>query len=90
MPRYIVAVSRSGQVITGSVNFLYQDGRVAFIGRYTGKLAGSGNLTVTFADGKALTGTYAPGVMTLAACRSVLKWAVSPKYCQFSYHGNTP
>jgi hypothetical protein len=54
-----MSLSLSGHdVITGSVSYLYQDGRIGTVGRYTGRLSSSGKLTVVFGDGKALAGAY--------------------------------
>jgi hypothetical protein len=90
-PHYVLALSLGkGDAITGSVNFFYQDGRIGPVGQYTGELSGSGMLTITFGDGKELTGTYAQGTFTLASCRSVLAWAVNTASCTFAYHGHVP
>jgi hypothetical protein len=86
-----MALSLSGHdVITGSVNYLYQDGRIGTVGRYTGRLSSSGKLTVVFGDGKALAGAYGAGKLTLADCRSVLTWAANSADCRFIYHGHVP
>jgi hypothetical protein len=90
-PHYAIALSLSGHdVITGSVNYLYQDGRIGTVGRYTGRLSSSGKLTVVFGDGKAMTGSYGAGKLTLADCRSVLTWAANSAGCRFIYHGHVP
>jgi hypothetical protein len=90
-PHYVIALDVSGNdSISGSVTFLYQDGRTQTIGKYTGKLSGSGRLRVTFAGGKALAGTYGTGQLTLTGCTSVLTWAVRPAGCRFTYHGHVP
>jgi hypothetical protein len=87
-PRYIMALALSGRsVITGSVSYLYQDGRISTVGRYTGKLSGSGKLTMVL-GGKALAGTYADGKLTLVGCSSVLAWAANSAGCRFTYHGH--
>lgn len=90
-PHYVLALSLGkGDAITGSVNFFYQDGRIGPVGQYTGELSGGGMLTITFGDGKDLTGTYAQGTFTLASCRSVLAQAVNTAGCTFAYHGHVP
>lgn len=89
-PHYTLALSLGkDDVITGSVNFLYQDGRAGSVGQYTGELSSSGKLTIRFRDGKDLTGTYAKGAFTFASCGSVLAWA-KVVGCVFTYHGHTP
>ncbi len=90
-PHYVIALGVSGNGnISGSVTFLYQDGRTQTIGRYTGKLSGGGRLRMIFAGGKALVGTYGTGQLTLTGCTSVLTWAVRPAGCRFTYHGHVP
>jgi len=90
MPHYVIALSLSGRDgITGSVTYMYQDGRVGTVGSYTGTLSG-GKLTVTF-GGKALAGRYTGGDLTLASCGRVLTWATAvPSGCRFTYHGHVP
>jgi hypothetical protein len=90
-PHYIIALSWSGHdAISGSVTFLYQDGRTITADRYTGKLSPGGKLTMVFGSGKVLTGGYGRGMLTLASCRSVLAWAATVAGCRFSYHGHVP
>jgi prepilin-type processing-associated H-X9-DG protein len=90
VPHYVLAFSLGkGDVITGSANFLYQDGRVGFVGSYTGALSGNGKLTLTFGDGKDLAGSYAEGTLTFVGCRSVLPFA-GASGCTFTYHGHVP
>jgi len=90
-PHYIIALSLSEHdAISGSVTFLYQDGRTATVGRYTGTVSPGGKLTMVFGSGKALAGAYGRGVLTLANCRPVLAWAASVAGCRFSYHGHVP
>jgi prepilin-type processing-associated H-X9-DG protein len=90
LPHYVLAFSLGkGDIITGSANFLYQDGRVGFVGVYTGALSGNGKLTLTFGDGKDLTGSYAAGTFTFVGCRVVLPFA-GVSGCTFSYHGHVP
>jgi hypothetical protein len=90
-PHYVIALDVSGDDdISGSVTFLYQDGRTDTIGHYTGKLADGGKLSMSFDGGKALVGTYGTGQLTLTNCTSVLKWAVEGIGCRFTYHGHVP
>jgi hypothetical protein len=90
-PHYVIALDVSGNDdVSGSVTFLYQDGRTDTIGNYTGKLSGGGKLSMTFDDGKALAGTYRAGQLTLTSCTSVLTWAVNKIGCRFAYHGHVP
>jgi hypothetical protein len=90
-PHYVIALDVSGTGnISGSVTFLYQDGRTQTIGSYTGKLSGGGRLRMIFAGGKALVGTYGTSQLTLTGCTSVLTWAVRPAGCRFTYHGHVP
>lgn len=90
-PHYAIALNMSGDDgISGSVTFLYPDGRTATIGGYTGKLAAGGKLSLIFADRQALAGTYGNGQLTLTGCTSALTWAVKPVGCRFTYHGHVP
>jgi len=88
---YVIAVGPGGHdAISGSVTFLYQDGRTATIGHYTARLSSSATLAMVFTDGKALAGRYAGGKLTLTRCRSILTWAVTSSGCRFAYHGHVP
>jgi hypothetical protein len=88
---YVIAVGPGGHdAISGSVTFLYQDGRTATIGHYTAKLSSSATLAMVFTDGKALTGRYAGGELTLARCRSILVWSGTSSGCRFAFHGHVP
>lgn len=90
VPHYVLAVSLGkGGVITGSVNFLYTGGQIGIVGSYRGDVAGDGKLSIVFADGKDLAGSYARGTLTLVGCRSVLARASSAG-CTFTYHGHVP
>ena len=89
-PHYVLALARSGSTaITGTVSYLYQDGKISAVGQYSGKLS-DGRLTVTFSNGRDLTGTYGSGRLALSGCASQLTWAVHPADCQFTYNGHTP
>jgi len=90
MPHYVIALDVSGNDdISGSVTFLYQDGRTDTIGHYTGKLA-NGKLSMIFEGGQALAGAYGTGRLTLTSCSSVLTWAGKSIGCRFTYHGHVP
>jgi len=90
LPHYVLALSLGkDNVITGSVNFLYQDGRVGTVGLYTGELSGSGKVAITFGGGKDLAGSYTAGTVTFVGCGSVLPFAGSAG-CTFTYHGHVP
>jgi hypothetical protein len=87
---YTLALAHSGpDTIHGSVTFLYQDGRVRTLGKYTGTLFKDGRLAVLLSNGQRLTGTYQAGHLTLADCSAVLTMATNPGDCLFAY-GNTP
>lgn len=91
LPHYVLAVTpTAGGSVKGSANFVYQDGRIAFVGQYSGTVSGNGKVTVRFADGKILAGDYRTETLTLADCASVLSMARNPGGCTFSYHGNVP
>jgi hypothetical protein len=72
------------------VSYLYQDGRIGSVGRYTGKLSTNGQLRIVFSNGRTLAGTYRSAHPALVACTSVLTWATHPGGCQFTYHGHAP
>jgi hypothetical protein len=105
LPHYILSLGPSGRDgIKGSVNFLYQDGRVSFTGEYKGLASGGGKLTIRFytgtishgkivlhGRGTVLTGTYRQRNLHLDDCTSVLPWAAEKQLgCTFSFHGYTP
>jgi hypothetical protein len=79
-----------GRVLSGSVSFLYQDGRIATVGSYAGRLSGGGKITLTLAGGKALSGRYTAGRLNLAGCATVLPLATFAGDCTFTYHGHVP
>lgn len=90
-PHYIIALSLGAHdAIAGSVTFLYQDGRTATVGRYTGRMFPSGKLTLDFNNGKTMVGAYRRGMLAIANCRTVLAWSADVAGCQFSYHGHVP
>jgi hypothetical protein len=90
-PHYVLSFASSeGSVIRGSVSFLYQDGRIATIGSYAGTLSGSGKITLTLGDGKALSGRYTSGRLNLAGCAATLPLAKVAGGCTFTYHGHVP
>jgi hypothetical protein len=90
-PHYVLSfTARAGGGLRGSVSFLYQDGRMATAGSYAGTLSGSGKITLTLADGKALSGSYASGHLTLAGCAAALPLATVAGDCTFTYHGHVP
>jgi hypothetical protein len=90
-PHYVLSfASTGGSVIRGSVTFLYQDGRIAAVGSYGGTLSGSGKITLTLGDGKALSGRYTAGRLNLAGCAAALPLATVAGGCTFTYHGHVP
>jgi len=90
-PHYVLSfASTGGSVIRGSVTFLYQDGRIAAVGSYGGTLSGSGKITLTLGDGKALSGRYTAGRLNLAGCAAALPLATAAGGCTFTYHGHVP
>jgi hypothetical protein len=104
-PHYVLSLGASGHDdIKGSVNFIYQDGRVDFTGIYKGELSGKGKLSIRFykgtishgkivlhGRGTVLTGTYQKDSLHLNGCASVLPWVDKIHLgCTFTYHGYTP
>jgi hypothetical protein len=90
-PHYVLSfTSTAGSALRGSASFLYQDGRVSTVGSYAGTLTRSGKITLTLANGKALTGTYAGGRLNLAGCAAALPLAKAAGGCTFTYHGHVP
>ena len=90
-PHYVLSfASTGGSVIRGSVTFLYRDGRIAAVGSYGGTLSGSGKITLTLGDGKALSGRYTAGRLNLAGCAAALPLAAVAGGCTFTYHGHVP
>jgi hypothetical protein len=90
-PHYVLSFASSGgSVIKGSASFLYQDGRIATVGSYAGTLSGSGKITLTLGDGKALSGRYTADRLNLAGCAAALPMAAVAGGCTFTYHGHVP
>jgi hypothetical protein len=104
-PHYVLSLDASRHDgINGSVDFLYQDGRVGFTGIYKGTLSGKGKLSIRFykgtishgkivphGRGTVLTGTYQKDSLHLDGCASVLPWVGKIHLsCTFTYHGHTP
>lgn len=88
---YVVAISHDGaRAISGSIIYLYQDGRADTVARYTGTLPGSGRLSITLSDGQAMIGTYQPTRFTLGNCGRFLPHTTQPDACDFAYHGHIP
>jgi hypothetical protein len=95
-PHYVLSFtsssgsSSSGSALEGSASFLYQDGRIAAVGSYDGRLSGGGKITLTLGDGKVMSGTYAGGRLDLANCAAALPLATVSGGCTFTYHGHVP
>lgn len=105
LSHYILSLGPSGRDdIKGSVNFLYQDGRVSFTGEYTGMISGGGKLVIRLyratisrgkivlhGRGKVLTGTYRERSLNLDDCALALPCPAEKQLsCTFSCHGHTP
>jgi hypothetical protein len=89
-PHCVLAfTSPAGSAIRGSVSFLYQDGRVSAAGSYAGTLSASGKIILTL-GGKALSGRYAHGRLSLTGCTAALPLAKFAGGCTFTYHGHVP
>jgi hypothetical protein len=89
-PHYVLSfTSSAGNVLRGSASFLYQDGRVAAVGSYVGRLSGR-KITLTLADGKFLSGSYTADRLNLAGCATALPLATTTGDCTFTYHGHVP
>jgi hypothetical protein len=90
-PHYVLAfTSRAGSAVRGSVSYLYQDGRVSSAGAYVGTLSASGKITLTLGRGRALSGRYTGGRLSLADCAAALPLARFAGACTFTYHGHVP
>jgi hypothetical protein len=90
-PHYVLSLTTSaGNDVSGSVSFLYQDGRIATVGPYSGTLSGSGKVALTLGDGKVLDGSYTARRLNLAGCAAALPLATAADDCTFTYHGHVP
>lgn len=90
-PHYVLAFTvRAGSAIRGSVSYLYQDGRISTVSKYSGTLSAGGKITLTLGNGKTLSGRYASGRLSLAGCTAALPLATPTGACTFAYHGHVP
>ena len=94
-PHYVLSFTPStDSAVTGSVSFLYPDGRIATVGSYDGTLSGTvsghGKITLTLGDGKVLSGSYTTGRVNLDGCGAALPLTTAADGCTFTYHGHVP
>jgi hypothetical protein len=73
--------------MTGSVTFVYQDGRTRVVATYTGRADQRGPLSMILGDQRALNGTYSARQLEFPACGAVLAWAIKAQQCTFAYDG---
>jgi hypothetical protein len=87
-PRYLISLRHIGSSsMTGSVTFIYQDGRTQVVATYTGRADQRGPLSMALDDQRTLTGTYSARQLDFPACGAVLAWAVKAQQCTFAYDG---
>jgi len=85
-PHYalVLAVGPAG-ALSGTLNFVYQDGRTAAQFTFSGTAAsGTAQLTSHGGGPGAFTAGYAPGRFVLSGCTAYLQYAMSAAACTFS------
>jgi hypothetical protein len=80
----------SALAVSGTIVYLYQDGRTGTAVRYTGVSSGNGTFSITLGKGHAMTGTYQSRDFTLDNCGRFLSHATQPQACDFACHGDVP
>ena len=74
-----------GGALSGTLNFVYQDGRVATQFTFTGTAAsGTAQLTSHGGGPGAISASYAPGRFVLSGCTAYLQYAMSAAACTFT------
>lgn len=87
-PRYLISLQHIGSSsMTGSVTFVYQDGRTQVVATYTGHADQGGPLSMVLDDQRTLNGTYSARQLDFPACGAVLAWAIKAQQCTFAYDG---
>jgi hypothetical protein len=91
MPHYVISVSQvKGSRITGSLCFLYQDGRTGLLGAYTATKPTAGTITLVLKTGKSIKVTVQEHGFTIPGCAKYLPFIYRPAQCTFTFHGDTP
>ena len=90
-PHYVVDVTSStGDSVAGSISFVYQDGRTASAGTFSGRASG-GRATLTIdPQGTAATATYTSTTLVLDSCTTYLQHTASAAQCTFDLTGTSP
>lgn len=73
----------SGNTLSGSIIFVYQDGSTSSAMNFTGS-ASNGHANLTMASGTQFTATYTQDTILLASCTSFLQYAHTASQCTFS------
>jgi hypothetical protein len=83
-PHYTLDVTAaSGSTISGSLAFVYQDGRTQTVWTFTGT-AHDGNASLTTSPGgKTISATYTTSTIVLASCTAYLQYAQNDSQCTF-------
>ena len=91
MPHYVVDVTSStGPSVAGSISFVYQDGRTASVGSFSGT-AGAGRATLTLSpQGTQAAATYTSTTLVLDGCTGYLQYATGAAQCTFDLTATSP
>jgi hypothetical protein len=84
-PHYLLDVTAvSGSTMSGTLEFVFQDGRTQTVWTFTGTVHdGSATLT-TSPGGKTISLTYTTSSIVLASCTAYLQYAQSDSQCTFT------
>lgn len=90
-PHYVVDVSdSSASTLSGTVSFVYQDGRTSTVLTFSGTPQ-SGSAALTTAPGaRVVDVTYTSDSIDLESCTEYLQYATNATACSFSYTGASP
>lgn len=91
VPHYVVDVTSStSSSVAGSITFIYQDGRTADVGTFSGT-AGGGRAMLTIApQGTQASATYTSTTLVLENCTSYLQYAATAAQCTFNSTSSSP
>lgn len=89
-PHYVIDISESSaSTLSGTITFVYQDGRTSTVLTFSGTPA-SGSAALTTAPGaRVVNATYTSDSIVLESCTEYLQYATNATACSFSYTSST-